>query len=45
MKGFLDPPIGRNSDSPREPDGSWILSDHHIISCKIEFFDSTDPKR
>jgi hypothetical protein len=43
MKGFLDPPIGRNGDSPSAPNGNLILSVHHIISGKSEFFDSIDP--
>jgi hypothetical protein len=44
-KGFLDLPSERNGDSTNARKRNWILSDHHIISRKSDFFDSIDPKR
>jgi hypothetical protein len=43
-KGFLGLAIDRNDDSEGSPDWNKSLSDHHIISRKIDFFDSIDPK-
>jgi hypothetical protein len=40
MKGFLELLPERNGDSPSAPNRNSILSAHHIISHKIDFFDS-----